>query len=95
MIKEMTIKITDNTICGVNPKESVCHGDSGGPMITLSKNGTYQQIGIMSFALQSTNLTDPRQSKVKHGCPLEAPNVFSRETAQLDCEPASLTGNGI
>ena len=43
------IKITDNMICAVNPKEGICHGDSGGPMITLSKNGTYQQIDISSW----------------------------------------------
>ena len=30
-------------ICAVNPKEGFCSGDSGGPLITLGKNGTYQQ----------------------------------------------------
>ena len=37
------MKITDNMICAVNPKEATCRGDSGGPLITLGKNGTYQQ----------------------------------------------------
>ena len=61
-------------ICAVNPKENGCHGDSGGPLITLGQNGTYQQIGIVSWGA----------GKGKFDCPLNYPNVFSRVTVQLN-----------
>ena len=78
-MKFFNMKITDNMICAVNPKEGVCSGDSGGPMITLSKNGTYQQIGIMSWVDQNTFF-----NIIISKCLLKSPNVFSRVTAQLD-----------
>ena len=77
--KLYNMKITDNMICAVNPKEGVCSGDSGGPMITLSKNGTYQQIGIMSWVDQNAFF-----NIIISKCLLKSPNVFSRVTAQLD-----------
>ena len=82
--------ITDNMICAVNPKEGFCHGDSGGPMMTLNNNGTYQQIGIVSFndaiiANMKDIILNPKvKPNVTSQCLLESPNVFSRVTAQLD-----------
>ena len=78
--------ITENMICAVNPKEGSCKGDSGGPLITLSKNGTYQQIGIVSFGDIDVDIDmkDPAKSKFKGQCLLKSPNVFGRVTAQLD-----------
>ena len=78
--EERPFVITDNMICAVNPKESSCKGDSGGPMITLSKNGTYQQIGIVSFGDSKRD----KNGTVLSVCPLETPGVYSRVTAQLD-----------
>ena len=86
----LPLMITDKMICALNPKEGICHGDSGGPMITLSKNGTYQQIGISSWndaiiANLKDIILDPNvKPNVTSQCLLESPNVFSRVTAQLD-----------
>ena len=41
--KKENLTLTDNMICALNPKESGCEGDSGGPLITLAENGTYEQ----------------------------------------------------
>ena len=49
-------------------------------MITVNKNGTYQQIGIMSFGDDKNDVNGTVLSR----CVLESPNVFSRVTAQLD-----------
>ena len=85
-MKFAKMKITDNMICAVNPKEGACYGDSGGPLITLGKNGTYQQIGITSWndLKIDINFKDPAKSKVTEQCLLKSPSVFSRVTAQLD-----------
>ena len=90
----MAFWITENMICAVNPKEGACHGDSGGPLITMGKNGTYQQIGVVSFGdniidmknLKFDNITDMKNVKpnVTAQCLLESPGVFSRVTAGLD-----------
>ena len=70
--EEFKPNITENMICAVNTNEAPCKGDNGGPMITLGKNGTYQQIGIVSF-IGSVGI-----------CSLESPNVFSRVTVGLE-----------
>merc|ERR1711936_141917 len=69
--------ITENMICAVNPTEGACHGDSGSPLITLNKNGTYQQIGIASFVDNIIDMTNYKQN-IKAQCLLNSPNVFSR-----------------
>ena len=79
--KELPYVITDNMICGVNPKEGICYGDSGSPMITLSKNGTYQQIGIASFVVDDEK---DKNGTVLTTCSLESPVVYSRVTVQLN-----------
>ena len=79
-MKFFNMKITDNMICAVNPKTISCKGDSGGPMITLSKNGTYQQIGIVSFGDVRTD----KNGTLLTVCPLKSPDVYSRVPAQLD-----------
>ena len=84
-MKLLHLKITNNMICALNPKEGVCFGDSGGPLITLDKNGTYVQIGVVSWVDMKINLDSARKKyKVIRQCLLESPNVFSRVTAQLD-----------
>ena len=87
----MANSVTDNKICAVNKKEGFCHGDSGGPLITFNQNGTYQQIGIVSFNdvildITKLNISDPSNLKpmVTTQCLLESPNAFSRVTAELD-----------
>ena len=76
----LPLMITDKMICALNPKEGLCHGDSGGPMITLSKNGTYQQIGIVSFG----DARSDKNGTLLTVCPLNSPDVYSRVPAQLD-----------
>ena len=72
--KNIDTTLTENMICAVNPTDSSCHGDSGSPLITLSQNGTYQQIGIVSFG----------EGQGENHCPLDLPNIFARVTSQLD-----------
>ena len=74
--KKGNYTVTRNMICAVNPTDASCHGDSGGPLITLSQKGIYQQIGIISFGDEIVEREDL--------CPLKYPNFFSRVTAQLD-----------
>ena len=72
--------ISENMICAVNPKEGSCKGDSGSPMITLGKNGTYQQIGIASFG----GFDKDKNGTVLSLCSLKSPVVYSRVTVQLN-----------
>jgi len=67
--------VTNNMICtGV----STCSGDSGGPLITLSKDGSYfSQIGLMAWSLDC-------------GAP---PSVYSRVTAQMYWIIRHITGD--
>ena len=75
-----SILITENMLCAVNKKEIPCKRDSGGPMITLNKNGTYQQIGIASFV----DFKKDKNGTILSLCSMENPIVYSRVTAQLD-----------
>ena len=85
-MKFFNMKITDNMICAVNPKEGACNGDSGGPMIAQNQNGTYHQIGITSFGDIKIEFDpkNPINFTVLSLCLLQSPSVFSRVTAQLD-----------
>ena len=62
--------ITENMICAEAAGWGPCHGDSGGPLAVLGQDGSYSQIGIVSWA--SSNCA--RQ---------EWPGVYSRLTALL------------
>jgi len=63
-------KINPNILCTVAEGKSSCFGDSGGPLITLSEDGSYySQIGVVSFGAG--------------GCPPGYPNAFARVTQQL------------
>lgn len=61
--------VRDTTICAQgNAKESVCNGDSGGPIVLKSDNRTL--IGVTSFGSSS-------------GCDFGIPQGFSRVTSYL------------
>ena len=76
--------VTDNMICAVNPKGGICHGDSGGPLITLDKKGKYVQIGIASWNdAKMQRDTVRNKTIILKQCILENPDVFSRVTAGL------------
>jgi len=67
--------ITNNMIC---TDVSSCYGDSGGPLITLSKDGSYfSQIGLVSWGYQC-------------GIP---PAMYSRVTAQMYWIIRHITGD--
>ncbi|XP_042868381.1 chymotrypsinogen A-like [Penaeus japonicus] len=41
--------ITENMICTLTPNKDACQGDSGGPLITQQQDGTWVQLGVVSF----------------------------------------------
>ena len=66
---QSSLKISSNEICAMDVGKSPCYGDSGGPMITLSEDGSYySQIGVVSWGI---------------GCATATPGVYSRVTQQL------------
>ena len=42
-------RISDNMICTVQSGTDSCKGDSGGPLAVLGQDGSYSQIGIVSW----------------------------------------------
>ena len=42
-------RITDYMICAADPGQDACKGDSGGPLAVLGQDGSYRQIGIVSW----------------------------------------------
>ena len=42
-------KITDNMICAEAAGKDSCKGDSGGPLAVLGQDGSYRQIGVVSW----------------------------------------------
>lgn len=60
--------ISAKQICGGDPrqKKSSCKGDSGGPLLSSTKDGQFYQIGIVSWGLE--------------GC-VRSPTVFTRVSA--------------
>ena len=70
--------ITDNMICsgvGEGGKGS-CSGDSGGPLMVRIEDGTYLQVGIVSWGYTANNAA---------GCSLEAEfSAFTRVARYQD-----------
>jgi secreted trypsin-like serine protease len=61
--------IAPSMLCAGKPGRGSCHGDSGGPMITLSKDGShFSQIGVVSWG---------------YGCGDATPGVYARVTDQI------------
>ena len=42
-------RISDNMICAQADSRDSCQGDSGGPLAVLGQDGSYSQIGIVSW----------------------------------------------
>ena len=42
-------KITENMICAQAAGRDACKGDSGGPLAVLGQDGSYSQIGVVSW----------------------------------------------
>ena len=42
-------RITANMICAADQGKDACTGDSGGPLAVLGQDGSYRQIGIVSW----------------------------------------------
>ena len=42
-------RITENMICAQEVGRDVCHGDSGGPLAVEGQDGSYFQIGVVSW----------------------------------------------
>ena len=62
-------KITENMICAGADGRDACRGDSGGPLAVLGQDGSYSQIGVVSWG---------------KGCARQGyPGVYTRLTALL------------
>ena len=44
-------KITEQMLCAASPGKDSCGGDSGGPLAVLGQDGSYSQIGVVSWGL--------------------------------------------
>ena len=42
-------RITNHMICAAGDHQDACKGDSGGPLAVLGQDGSYRQIGIVSW----------------------------------------------
>jgi len=74
---DVPYKITSNMICAAALGKNTCNGDSGGPLITLSKDGShYSQIGVVSWGVAN-------ETSWGLSCSTTSPGVYSRVTDQL------------
>ena len=73
-------RISDNMICaGANGGDS-CEGDSGGPLTVLGQDGSYRQIGVVSWG---------------KGCARQGyPGVYTRITALLPWVKTTISAPG-
>ena len=89
-------RITENMICAQAAGRDACDGDSGGPLAVLGQDGSYSQIGIVSWgkgcARQGfpgvyTRLTAllPWLNKTIHSTPGPGKQLFSTTYLEFTC----------
>ena len=73
-------KVNDQMICGLNEQQSICYGDSGGPLI-VKEDGkeAYTLVGIVSWG--------------NDFCHLGEPGVYARVTQELDWIKINIQGS--
>ena len=75
-------RITENMICAQNGSDGsdACRGDSGGPLAVLGQDGSYSQIGVVSWG---------------RGCARQGyPGVYTRLTALLPWLKTTISAPG-
>ncbi|XP_047471146.1 venom serine protease 34-like [Penaeus chinensis] len=51
--------ITDNMICTLTANKDACQGDSGGPLVTQTQDGSWAQLGVVSFGDECAKENSP------------------------------------
>nr|XP_027234442.1 chymotrypsinogen A-like [Penaeus vannamei] len=51
--------ITENMVCTLTTNKDACQGDSGGPLITKLQDGTWVQLGVVSFGDECAKENSP------------------------------------
>ena len=49
-------RITDHMICAAGDRQDACRGDSGGPLAVLGQDGSYTQVGVISWGKERVQL---------------------------------------
>ena len=70
-------QISDNMICAFAPGTDACQGDSGGPLAVRGPDGSYSQIGIVSFGFE---------------CAKNLPGLYTRVAAFLPWIEEKISG---
>ena len=50
-------RITDHMICAAGDRQDACRGDSGGPLAVLGQDGSYTQVGVISWGKERVQLS--------------------------------------
>ena len=50
-------RITDHMICAAGDGQDACRGDSGGPLAVLGQDGSYTQVGVISWGKERVQLS--------------------------------------
>ena len=50
-------RITDHMICAAGDHQDACRGDSGGPLAVLGQDGSYTQVGVISWGKERVQLS--------------------------------------